>query len=71
MQHTVTQTTNTPTKRILNQQYILSSIGVSKTTLWRMINAGKFPAPIKIGERLNGWRVETFEGWLDAQGAAQ
>ena len=63
------QTTNTPAKRILNQRDILAALGVSKTTLWRMIKAGTFPQPLKIGERLNGWRVETFEGWLDARGA--
>lgn len=64
-----TQPTNAPTKRILNQRDILASLGVSKTTLWRMINAGTFPAPLKIGERLNGWKVETFEQWLTAKGA--
>ncbi len=68
MQQTISNNTNTPTKRILNQRDILAAIGCSKTTLWRMISTGKFPAPIKVGERLNGWRVETFENWLTAKG---
>lgn len=63
----MTQSTNTP-KRVLNQKDVLSLIGISKTTLWRMIASGKFPPPIKIGERLNGWRVEVFEQWLAAKG---
>ena len=68
MQQIISHNTNTPAKRILNQRDILAALGCSKTTLWRMINAGTFPAPLKIGERLNGWRVETFEHWLEAKG---
>jgi len=68
MQHTVTQHTNeTPKRVILNQATILASLGISKTTLWRMIGRGDFPKPIKLGERLNGWRVETFEQWLESK----
>jgi prophage regulatory protein len=67
MQQTISNHTNTP-KRILNQRDILASLGVSKTTLWRMINAGTFPTPLKLGERLNGWKVETFEQWLTTKG---
>ena len=59
---------NEPLKRvILDQKTILASLGISKTTLWRMIGRGEFPQPIKIGERLNGWRVETFEQWLESK----
>lgn len=36
----------------------------SKATLWRMVNAGKFPAPVKLSERITAWRVEDVHAWI-------
>lgn len=30
-------------------------VPVSKSTLWRWVNAGKFPAPIKINGTVTAW----------------
>ena len=30
--------------------------GYSKTTVYRLIQNGKFPAQVKLGERASGWR---------------
>lgn len=59
------QQETTQKRIILNQRAILERLGVSKSTLWRMIEAGKFPKPFKLGERLNGWHVDVFENWLE------
>ena len=29
----------------------------SHSTLWRMVKAGTFPAPVKIGPRISAWRL--------------
>ncbi len=42
----------------------------SAPTLWRMVKAGKFPAPMKLSERVTGWRVSEVRAWLLAQGAS-
>ena len=36
----------------------------SAPTLWRMVNAGKFPKPIKLSARITGWRVSEVRAWL-------
>lgn len=36
---------------------VLRLIPVSKSTWFRGIKAGKYPAPVKIGVRASGWRV--------------
>lgn len=41
----------------------------SKATLWRMVNAGTFPAPIKLSERITAWRVEDVREWIAAHTA--
>ena len=36
----------------------------SKSTLWRHIRAGSFPAPVKLSERVTAWRVGDVRQWL-------
>lgn len=37
----------------------------SAPTLWRMVKAGTFPKPIKLGERITAWRIEEVQSWID------
>ena len=43
---------------------VVTMIGVSRTTLWRMVKAGEFPAPVRITERSRGYLLETIEDWM-------
>lgn len=43
--------------------------GVSAATLYRWIKAGKFPPPIRLGERIRGWPSDTVQAWLNARDA--
>ena len=63
-------TKTTIDKKVVNLQEILTQLGVSKSTLYRLMEAGMFPKPFKLGVRLNAWRVETIEAWLEAKGGA-
>jgi prophage regulatory protein len=36
---------------------------ISHATLWRWVKAGKFPAPVKLGERVTAWRNEDLHSW--------
>jgi predicted DNA-binding transcriptional regulator AlpA len=42
-------------------------IGVSRTTLWRMVQAGTFPQPVRITERNRGFVLDAVEGWMKAR----
>ncbi len=46
-----------PDDTLISLRSVLPMIQVSRTTLWRMINAGQFPQPIRIGTRLNRWHL--------------
>ena len=50
--------------RFLRPRDVLTLIGVSRTTLWRMVRAGRFPAPVRITERSAGFLQETVESWM-------
>lgn len=44
-------------------------LGFSKTTLLRMIRAGSFPPPTKLGKQISVWRVGDIRAWLNAKQA--
>lgn len=41
--------------------------GLSRSTIYRLIADGKFPKPIKLGERASGWRQSELEVWLESR----
>ncbi|MFM7000543.1 MAG: helix-turn-helix transcriptional regulator [Limnohabitans sp.] len=42
----------------------------SAPTLWRKVKAGTFPKPIKLSERVTGWKVGDVRAWMAAQAIA-
>lgn len=38
----------------------------SRSTLWRMVAAGTFPAPVKLSERVTAWQVGAVRAWMEA-----
>ncbi|ETX13261.1 DNA-binding protein [Roseivivax halodurans JCM 10272] len=54
------------TDRIMRRPEVEKITGLSKSTLYRMIARGDFPAPAKIGERAVGWRARTLHTWLES-----
>ena len=51
--------------KLLTTKDVTGALGVSRTTLWRLIKAGTLPAPIKLGQA-NRWRATDIEGALEA-----
>ena len=54
--------------RFIRPRQVVEMIGVSRTTLWRMVQAGTFPRPVRITERNCGFLLETVEAWMKANG---
>ena len=43
-----------------------SRVGLSRTTIYKRIKCGAFPAPIRLSERKVGWRVADIRAWLES-----
>ena len=57
-------------ERMLRLPEILEITGVSTATIWRWVNSGDFPAPVKLGglrTRSIGWRLSEVQEWLDTR----
>lgn len=45
---------------------LCESLGVSRSTIYRWMSEGEFPAPVHISERAVRWRSEDIEQWKNA-----
>lgn len=50
--------------RFIRTRQVLEMIGVGRTTLWKMVQAGAFPRPVRITERSSGYLLEAVEQWM-------
>ncbi|WP_419808604.1 helix-turn-helix transcriptional regulator [Sphingomonas sp.] len=56
-------TSDTP-DRILRLKTVLERTGLSRSTLYRKVEARTFPKQIKISTRCAGWRESAVKAWL-------
>ena len=50
--------------RIIRLKTVLSRSGLSRSTLYRKIGEGTFPAQIRISVRGAGWRESEVNRWI-------
>ena len=53
-------------ERFLRIGAVLARTGLSKTTLYRLIRAGRFPRQEPLSERCTGWRESGVDRWLES-----
>jgi prophage regulatory protein len=70
MEYGNTRSTTPSGLRILSISETASVLGVTRSTLWRWIGAGHFPAPVQVGPSVHGkrgWPSFIVERWLQAR----
>jgi prophage regulatory protein len=53
-----------PPDRILRIKTVLARTGLTRSTLYRKMEAGTFPKNIRISTRCMGWRESAIAEWL-------
>ena len=56
--------------KILRRKDLEAMIGLSRSTIYKLISENMFPKPVKLGPRAVGWRLSDIEDWLDTRGSA-
>jgi len=56
-----------PETGFLRQPQVLAFVPISKSTLWRRIQARTFPEPVKLSARITVWRAEDIRFWIAQQ----
>jgi prophage regulatory protein len=41
-------------------------LGVARSTVYRWMSRGEFPAPVRIGDHAVRWSIESVQTWRDA-----
>ena len=49
-------------RRLLSPKQVMARMDWSRTTLWRRVRDGEFPAPVKTGENSTGFFEDEVDG---------
>ena len=52
--------------QFIRAKEVAQLIGVSKVTLWRMVRAGRFPAPVTVNDNSKAYVLEEVQEWMTA-----
>ncbi len=44
---------------------VIERIGLSRTTIWRQVKEGTFPAPVKLGPQAVAWPSAAIDEWIE------
>ena len=45
-------------------RFVLTATGLSNSTIYRLIQAGQFPKPLKLTENTSVWRLSELKQWM-------
>lgn len=51
-------------RKILRLKQVIQVVGLSRATIYRLMQLGLFPKSLKIGISAVGWTVEQIDTWL-------
>jgi prophage regulatory protein len=50
---------------------VMARVGYGRASIYNMIAAGTFPAPVKLGPRAVAWRESDLACWIASRSTAQ
>ena len=53
--------------KILKVKQVAEEINVSVPQVYKLVSLGRFPKPIKLGERGSGWLTTEIDAWLQSR----
>lgn len=48
---------------------VMQATGLGRSTIYRLVASGAFPAPVHLGLRAIAWRWSDRDGWSESRGA--
>ena len=59
-----------PPPELLRCAEVVQRFGIDKTQIYRLMRAGDFPPPVRIGRRSVRWRREDLDRWVASRPTA-
>jgi len=51
-------------QKLLSLKQVIALVGLAKSTIYRLMEAGDFPRPLKLGSRCVRWLVDDVNAWI-------
>ena len=52
---------------LVRLRQLTAMVGLSRSTIYRLVKAGNFPKPIRIGISSLAWRMDDIHKWIDSR----
>lgn len=54
-------------RKFLRLPSVSEKVGLSRSQIYKLIQQGEFPEPIKLGPKISVWIEEKLEAWMDTK----
>ena len=58
-------TTPAPAESLLRLPQVEAVVGLKKSKIYSLLQAGQFPAPVRLGPRSVRWKGSAVRAWID------
>ena len=70
LEHSPSRDGSAAPDRIIGERECKGRTDLSRTTRWRLMQRGLFPAKVRLSPNRTGWRLSDILEWLEAREAA-
>ena len=53
--------------QLLRLSDVCARVGLKRSSIYRLLDAGGFPRPVELGTRARGWVPEEIDAWIQAK----
>lgn len=53
--------------RFIRRKAVEERTGLARSTIYQMVNEGRFPRPVRLGGRAVAWLETEINDWVDAR----
>ena len=54
-------------QKIIKIKEVLALCCISRSTVYRLIEEDKFPAPIRLSKKCRAWKISDIEKWIESR----
>ena len=65
MHQTTNATAPAPAESLLRLPQVEAVVGLKKSKIYSLLQAGQFPAPVRLGPRSVRWKGSAVRAWID------
>jgi prophage regulatory protein len=56
--------------KLITVKIVMDRLGISRTTVWKMVKDGQFPPPVRVSPGRVAWRENDVAKWVEGGGVA-